>query len=131
LDYCASGQLTLIFSFADTYCCGKLGGMKDEAKFMAELRVNDDKLSKEMYEKILDPTSMLNILIKKLQLYNKIESSLNGPVNKLIIRSLKTGAENQMMNTQLKRDMDDQIAQINGRIDVLQKKINGLYDSDV
>jgi uncharacterized membrane protein len=105
--------------------------MNDEARLIAELRINDDKLSKEIYEKILDPTSMLNILIKKLQIYNQIDSSLNGPVNKLIIRSLKTGAENQMMNTQLKRDMDDQIAQINGRIDVLQKKINGLYDSDV
>jgi hypothetical protein len=105
--------------------------MNDEARLIAELRINDDKLSKEIYEKILDPTSMLNILIKKLQIYNQIESSLNDPVNKLIIRSLKTGAENQMMNTQLKRDMDDQIAQINGRIDALQKKINDLYDSDV
>jgi hypothetical protein len=105
--------------------------MKDEARLMAELRTNDDKLSKEIYEKILDPTSMLNILIKKLQMYNQIESSLNDPANKLIIRSMKTGAENQMMITQLKREMDEQIAQINGRIDVLQKKINDLHESDV
>jgi hypothetical protein len=105
--------------------------MNDEARLIAELRINDDKLSKEIYEKILDPTSMLNILIKKLQMYNQIESSLNDPVNKLILSSLKTGAENQMMITQLKKDMDEQIAQINGRIDVLQKKINDLYDSDV
>jgi hypothetical protein len=105
--------------------------MNDEARLIAELRINDDKLSKEIYEKILDPTSMLNILIKKLQIYNQIESSLNDPVNKLIIRSLKTGAESQMMITQLKKDMDEQIAQINGRIDALQKKINDLYDSDV
>jgi hypothetical protein len=27
--------------------------------------------------------------------------------------------------------MDEQITQINGRIDALQKKINDLYDSDV
>jgi hypothetical protein len=93
--------------------------MNDEARLIAELRINDDKLSKEIYEKILDPTSMLNILIKKLQIYNQIESSLNDPVNKLIIRSLKTGAESQMMITQLKKDMDEQIAQINGRIDAL------------
>jgi uncharacterized membrane protein len=105
--------------------------MKDEARLIAELRINDDKLSKEIYEKILDPTSVLNILIKKLQMYNQIESSLNDPVNKLILSSLKTGAENQMMIIQLKRDMDEQIAQINGLIDVLQKKINDLYDSDV
>jgi hypothetical protein len=54
--------------------------MNDEARLIAELRINDDKLSKEIYEKILDPTSMLNILIKKLQMYNQIESSLNDPV---------------------------------------------------
>jgi hypothetical protein len=80
---------------------------------------------------MLDPTTMLNILIKKLQMYNQIESSLNDLVNKLILSSLKTGVENQVMITQLKRDMDEQIAQINGRIDALQKKINDLYDSDV
>jgi hypothetical protein len=60
----------------DTDCYGKLGSMKDEAKLMAELRINDYKLSREMYEKILDPTSMLNTLIKKFQMYNQIESSL-------------------------------------------------------
>jgi hypothetical protein len=52
-------------------------------------------------------------------------------VNKLILSSLKAGAEDQMMITQLKKDMDEQIAQINWRIDALQKKINDLYDSDV
>jgi hypothetical protein len=106
-----------------------LGRVKDEDKLMAELRNNDMKLSKEIYEKILDPTAMLNILIKKLQMYNQTEASLNIPVNRLILSSLKTGVENQMMITQIKRDMDEQFAQTNTRINELQKKVNELYES--
>jgi hypothetical protein len=103
--------------------------VKDEDKLMAELRNNDMKLSKEIYEKILDPTAVLNILIKKLQMYNQTEASLSEPVNRLILSSLKAAVENQMMIIQIKRDMDQQFAQTNNRIDELQKKVNDLYES--
>jgi hypothetical protein len=53
-------------------------------KLMNELRIKDEELTKEMYETLLDPDDMLNVLIKKLQLYNEIESSLNDPRNNLI-----------------------------------------------
>jgi hypothetical protein len=33
---------------------------------MKELRVKDEKLSKEMYDAVLDPKEMLNVLLKKL-----------------------------------------------------------------
>jgi hypothetical protein len=100
----------------------------EEDKLMAELRNNDMKLSKEIYEKILDPTAMLNILITRLQMYNQIEASLNIQVNRLILSSLKAGVENQIMIIQI-RDMDEQFAQTNNRIDELQKKANDLYES--
>jgi hypothetical protein len=48
--------------------------MKDyEEKLINELRTKDEGLSKELYEKVLDPTTVLNILIKKLQMYDQIE----------------------------------------------------------
>ena len=50
-------------------------------KLMNELRIKDEELTKEMHETLLDPDDMLNVLIKKLQLYNEIESSLNDPRN--------------------------------------------------
>jgi hypothetical protein len=104
--------------------------VKDEDKLMAELRNNDMKLSKEIYEKILDPTAVLSS-IKKLQMYNQTEASLSEPVNRLILSSLKAAVENQMMIIQIKRDMDQQFAQTNNRIDELQKKVNDLYESGV
>jgi hypothetical protein len=42
---------------------------------------------------------------------------------------MKTEVVNQMMIIQIKRDIDEQIAQINVRLDALQKKINDLYES--
>ena len=44
-------------------------------KLIAELRIKDEQLTKEMYESLLDPDDMLNVLIKKLQLYNEVDES--------------------------------------------------------
>jgi hypothetical protein len=66
---------------------------------------------------------------QKLQMYNQTEASLSEPVNRLILSSLKAAVENQMMIIQIKRDMDQQFAQTNNRIDELQKKVNDLYES--
>ena len=96
---------------------------------MNELKINDEKLNKEMYEKLLDPTTMLNILIEKLQMYSQIESSLTDLVNMLILNSMKAGVANQMMITQIKSDIDEQLVQINRRIDVLEEKIKNLHES--
>jgi hypothetical protein len=62
-------------------------------------------------------------------MYNQTEASLSEPVNRLILSSLKAAVENQMMIIQIKRDMDQQFAQTNNRIDELQKKVNDLYES--
>jgi len=62
-------------------------------------------------------------------MYNQIKSSLTDPVNMLILTSMKAGVANQMMITQIKSDMDEQLVQINSRIDALEEKINNLYES--
>jgi hypothetical protein len=91
-------------------------------KLMIELRIKDEELTKEMYESLLDPDDMLNVLLKKLQLYNEVEASLNEPRNKLIVGFMKIAVENRMMITQIKRDMDEQLSQVNKRIDSLKEK---------
>jgi hypothetical protein len=93
----------------------------NDNRLINELRIRDEKLTKEMYESLLDPDDMLNVLIKKLQLYNEIEVSLNESRNKLIVAFMKIAVENRMMITQIKRDMDDQVAQITKRIDTLHE----------
>jgi hypothetical protein len=40
-----------------------------DAILMNELRINDERLTKEMYDAVLNPIEMLNVLSKKLQLY--------------------------------------------------------------
>ena len=47
-----------------------------DAILMNELRINDEKLAKEMYDAVLNPTEMLNVLTKKLKLYNETEATL-------------------------------------------------------
>jgi vacuolar-type H+-ATPase subunit D/Vma8 len=98
-------------------------GVKDEDSIlMNELRINDEKLSKEMYDAVLNPTNMLNILLKKLKLYNETEPALKEPRNKLIVGFMKIAVENRMLITQIKRDMDEQVEQIIKRIDQLEKR---------
>jgi hypothetical protein len=91
-------------------------------KLMIELRIKDEELTREMYVSLLDPDDMLNVLIKKLQLYNEVEASLKHSKNKLIVGFMKIAVENRIMITQIKRDMDDQVTQIIKRLDTLEEK---------
>jgi hypothetical protein len=91
-------------------------------RLMNELRIRDEKLTKDKYENLLDTDDMLNVLLKKLQLYNEIEVSLIESRNKLIVAFMKIAVENRMMITEIKRDMDEQVAQIIKHLDVLEEK---------
>jgi hypothetical protein len=64
-----------------------------DSKLMKELRIKDEKLNKEMYDAVLDPKEMLNVLLKKLQLYNETEPVLKQPNNKLIVGFMKIAIE--------------------------------------
>jgi hypothetical protein len=48
-----------------------------------------------MYDAVLNPTDMLNVLLKKLQLYNETEVTLKDTRNKLIVGFMKVAAENR------------------------------------
>jgi hypothetical protein len=97
-------------------------GDDDDNTLMRELRIKDEKLTKEMCDAVLNPTDMLNVLLKKLQLYNETEVTLKDIRNKLIVRFMKVAVENRMMITQIKRDMDEQLVQIIKRLDNLKQK---------
>jgi hypothetical protein len=97
-------------------------GDDDDNSLMRELRIKDEKLTKEMYDAVLNPTDMLNVLLKKLQLYNETEVTLKDIRNKLIVGFMKVAVENRMMITQIKRDMDEQLVQIIKRLDNLEQK---------
>jgi hypothetical protein len=92
-----------------------------DAILMNELRINDEKLTKEMYDAVLNPIEMLNILSKKLQLYNQTEAALVDPRNKLTVGFMKVAVENRMMITQIKKDMDFQVGKLTERIEKLEK----------
>jgi hypothetical protein len=96
-------------------------GDDDDNTLMRELRTKDEKLTKEMYENVLDPTKMLNVLLKKLKLYNETEVTLSNPGNKLIVGFMKVAVENRMLITQIKRDMNGQVAQLTKRVDQLER----------
>jgi hypothetical protein len=97
-------------------------GDDDDNMLMRELRIKDEKLSKEMYDAVLDPKEMLNVLLKKLQLYNETELVLKQPNNKLIVDFMKVAVENRMLIMQIKRDIDEQTEQIIKRLDNLGLK---------
>ncbi|MPZ07614.1 MAG: hypothetical protein GEU26_14560 [Nitrososphaeraceae archaeon] len=43
---------------------------------MDELRCKDESLTIEMFDVVSDPKEMLNVMLKKLQLYNETEAVL-------------------------------------------------------
>jgi hypothetical protein len=92
-----------------------------DVKLMNEQRINDEKLTKEMYDAVLNPIEMLNVLTKKLQLYNETEATLVDPRNKITVGFMKVAVENRMMNTQIKKDADLQIGELIERIEKLEK----------
>jgi hypothetical protein len=54
---------------------------------MDELRRKDERLTIEMFDAVLNPNEMLNVLTKKLQLYNETEAVLKESRNKIIVVS--------------------------------------------
>ena len=77
-----------------------------DAILMNELRRKDEKLTIEMFDVVSDPKEMLNVLLRKLQLYNETEAVLKESRNKLILSFMKVAVENRMMITQMKKDID-------------------------
>jgi hypothetical protein len=92
----------------------------DNAILMNELRINDDKLTREMFDAVLNPIEMLNVLSKKLQLYNETEATLVDPRNKLTVGFMKVTVENRMMITQIKNDLDRQVEELVRQIEKLE-----------
>jgi hypothetical protein len=92
----------------------------DNAILMNELRINDDKLTREMFDAVLNPIEMLNVLSKKLQLYNETEATLVDPRNKLTVGFMKVAVENRMMITQIKNDLDRQVEELVRQIEKLE-----------
>jgi hypothetical protein len=60
---------------------------------MDELRRNDDRLTVEMFDAVSDPKEILNVMFKKLQLYNETEAVLKESRNKLILGFMKVAIE--------------------------------------
>ena len=85
-----------------------------------ELRMKDESLTKEMYENPSDPDSVLNVLMKKLQLYNDIEFTLSEPRNKILVGFMKIPVENRILITQIKNDTDEQMERVNKHLDALE-----------
>jgi hypothetical protein len=94
----------------------------DDNLLMDDLRRKDEKLTVEMFDAVSDPNEMLNVLLKKLQLYNETESVLKEPGNKLIVGFMKTAIENRMMITQIKTDLDLQVEELVKRINKLESR---------
>jgi hypothetical protein len=91
-----------------------------DAILMNELRINDEKLTKEMFDAVLNPKEILNVLTKKLKLYNETEAALKESRNKLIVGFMKVAIENRMMITQIKKDMDLQVGELTKRVEQLE-----------
>jgi hypothetical protein len=89
---------------------------------MNELRINDEKLTKEMFDVVLNPIEMLNVLTKKLRLYNETEAALKESRNKLIVGFMKVAIENRMMITQIKKDMEFQVGELTKRVEKLEEE---------
>lgn len=92
----------------------------DDSMLLNELRIKDESLTKEMYEHPTDPNSVLNVLMKKLQLYNEIEFALSEARNKILVGFMKIPVENRILITEIKKGMDEQMALIIKRLDSLE-----------
>jgi predicted transcriptional regulator len=89
---------------------------------MDELRRKDERLTTEMFNVVSDPKEMLNVMLKKLQLYYETESVLKKSRNKLILEFMKMAVENRMMITQIKNDLDLQVGDLTRRIEQLEEE---------
>lgn len=92
-----------------------------DAILMDELRRKDERLTIEMFDVVSNPKEMLNVLLKKLQLYNETEAVLKESRNKLILGFMKVAVENRMMITQIRKDIDLQVGELTKRIEKLEE----------
>jgi predicted transcriptional regulator len=75
-----------------------------------------------VFDAVSDPKEMLNVMLKKLQLYNETEAVLKESRNKLILGFMKVAIENRMMITQIKNGLDLQVKDLTKRIEQLEEK---------
>jgi hypothetical protein len=98
-----------------------------DSTLLNELRMKDESLTKEMYENPSDPDNVLNVLMKKLQLYNEIEFALTESRNKILVGFMKIPVENRVLITQIKKDIDEQMAQVIKRLEALERSTKGNF----
>lgn len=103
----------------------------DDSMLLNELRLKDESLTKEMYENPSDSDSVLNVLTKKLQLYNEIEFALTEARNKILVGFMKIPVENRILITEVKKGMDEQIEQVIKRLDSLETIVKGKHNKKV
>lgn len=103
----------------------------DDSMLLNELRLKDESLTKEMYENPSDPDSVLNVLMKKLQLYNEIEFALSEARNKILVGFMKIPVENRILITEIKKGMDEQMAQVIKRLDTLESIVKEKHKEKV
>jgi hypothetical protein len=75
----------------------------DDSMLLNELRIKDESLTKEMYENPSDSDSVLNVLMKKLQLYAEIKFALSEARNKILVGFMKIPVENRILITEIKK----------------------------
>jgi hypothetical protein len=76
-----------------------------------------------------DRTNVL--LLKKLKLYNETEVTLSDPGNKLIVGFMKVAVENRILITLIKRNMNEQVAQLTKQVDQLERSQETRSDEPV
>lgn len=103
----------------------------DDSMLLNELRLKDESLTKEMYENPSDPDIVLNVLTKKLQLYNETEFVLTEARNKILVGFMKIPVENRILITEIKKGMDEQIEAVTRRLDTLESIVKEKHNKKV
>jgi hypothetical protein len=100
----------------------------EDSMLLNQLRIKDESLTKEMYENPSDSDGVLNVLTKKLQLYNEIEFALTEARNKILVGFMKIPVENRILITEIRKGMDEQMAQVIKRMDALESIVKEKLD---
>lgn len=101
--------------------------MIDDNTQLDEMRTLDEELNEEVKRANGDPDKMLFILSKRLRLYDRVSAGLSNPLNKITLSNMKEGVANQMMIWKIKKDTDEQFAQITTRLDQLEQKVDRMH----
>jgi hypothetical protein len=103
----------------------------DDSMLLNELRIKDESLTKEMYENPSDPDNVLNVLTKKLQLYDEIEFALSEARNKIMVGFMKIPVENRILITEIKKAMDEQMERVIKRLGTLESIVKEKHNERV